>query len=305
MRIVAARRTNPDDLLILLTVARSGRFTRAAETLGLNHVTVARRISALERSLGGKLLVRTGSGWAPTPLGERAIAAGERVDSLILELETGPDTDADIEDVVRLSSPDGFTVAVAAPAAAQLHRQYPGVSVEIVSVTRRAAQHRSGVDLEVVVGEPSVVRAESLHLGNYLLGMYASQSYLQSHPTPRQLDDLVQHRLVYFIGTVLQVDYLDVARKHLPDMRDSVTSTNVFAHIEATRYGGGVGLLPTFMADRHDDLVRLLPGIIEIPMDYWLVARADALRRPAVAAVVEQLRSTIEEVEGLIGLHDS
>jgi DNA-binding transcriptional LysR family regulator len=302
---VAARRTNADDLLILLTVARSGRFTRAAEALGLNHVTVARRISALERALGGKLLTRSGSGWAPTPLGERAIAAGERVDALMIELETGPEATTAIEDVVRLSAPDGFTVAVAAPAAAQLHARHPGISVEIVSVTRRAAQHRSGVDIEVVVGEPAVVRAESFHLGHYLLGTYASHTYLQTHLAPEQLEDLRHHRLVYFIGTVLQVDYLDVARKYLPDMRDSVTSTNVFAHVEATRAGGGIGLLPTFMADRHDDLVRLLHGEIEIPMDYWLVARADALRRPAVSAVVDQLRTTIDQTEGLTGLHHS
>ena len=42
-------------------------------------------------------------------------------------------------------------------------------------------------------------------------------------------------------------------------MRESVTSTNVFVHVEATRAAAGLGLLPCFMADRHDDLVRVLP----------------------------------------------
>lgn len=57
-------RPNPDDLLVLLEVAKGGRFTRAAETLGLNHVTVSRRFAALERAPGGKVLVRAAGGWS-------------------------------------------------------------------------------------------------------------------------------------------------------------------------------------------------------------------------------------------------
>ena len=56
---------NPHDLLILLAVARTGRFTTAAESLGLNHTTVSRRIAALEKSLGGRTLARTVGGRGP------------------------------------------------------------------------------------------------------------------------------------------------------------------------------------------------------------------------------------------------
>ena len=58
---------------------------------------------------------------------------------------------------------------------------------------------------------------------------------------------------------MLQVDDLDLAPNFAPAMRESVTSTNVFVHVEATRAAAGIGLLPCFMADRHDDLVRVLP----------------------------------------------
>lgn len=40
-------------------------------------------------------------------------------------------------------------------------------------------------------------------------------------------------------------------------MRESVTSTNVFVHVEADARAAGLGLLPCFMSDRHDDLVRV------------------------------------------------
>ena len=50
---------------------------------------------------------------------------------------------------------------------------------------------------------------------------------------------------------MLQLDDLDVARTMAPSMADDVTSTNVFAQVEATVCGAGVGLLPTFVADRR------------------------------------------------------
>jgi DNA-binding transcriptional LysR family regulator len=72
-------------------------------------------------------------------------------------------------------------------------------------------------------------------------------------------------------------------------MRDSLSSTNVFVHVEATRTGAGIGFLPCFMADRHTDLVRLLPADFREQLPYWMVLRPDSLRQPAVAAVVDAL----------------
>ena len=78
-------------------------------------------------------------------------------------------------------------------------------------------------------------------------------------------------------------------------MRESVTSTNVFVHVEATRAAAGLGLLPCFMADRHDDLVRVLPDAVAIRLSYWLVTRPETLRRPEVSAVVEAIRARMRE----------
>ncbi|MFP5312800.1 MAG: LysR substrate-binding domain-containing protein, partial [Actinomycetes bacterium] len=76
---------------------------------------------------------------------------------------------------------------------------------------------------------------------------------------------------------------------------DSLTSTNVFVHVEATRAGAGIGFLPCFMADLHDDLVRLLPDRIGELLPYWMVLRPESMRRPAVAAVVHALRDRMAE----------
>ncbi|MBO9627149.1 MAG: LysR family transcriptional regulator [Microbacterium sp.] len=283
-----------DDLLVLLAVARNGRFTTAGQQLGLNHTTVARRISALETQLAGRVLSRADGVWELTPLGSRALAAAEEVERAVGGLNAS--SGARIEGLIRLSATDGFSGFVAAPAMAALQRRHPDVSLEIVTATRQASQQRAGADLEVVVGRPQVRRARAIHLADYALGLYASRDFLRRHPVPSSPADLAGQPLVYFIESMLHVDSLDEARRVVPGMTDAVASTNVYVHVDATRGGAGFGLLPAFLADQHDDLVRVLPDEVEQRLPYWLVARPDALGQPAVAAFLEALQERLDAV---------
>ncbi|WP_280261334.1 LysR family transcriptional regulator [Nocardia wallacei] len=299
----ASRRPSADDLLVLLAVGRSGRFVSAAEELGINHTTISRRIAALEQTLGGRVLTRVTGGWELTELGREALAAAEAVESAVRSLATEDDGSRVLEGVVRISATDGFSAYIAAPSAARVQRRHPRVAVEIVAATRRASTQRSGLDIEVVVGRPKVHRAEAMPLGDYCLGLYGARDYLAEHGVPRRIDELGGYPLVYFIDSMLQVDDLDLASSFAPMMRESVSSTNVFVHVEATRAAAGLGLLPCFMADRHADLVRVLPDAVAVRLTYWLVARAETLRRPEVSAVVDALQTTVaEQRDVLLGL---
>lgn len=296
------RRPSADDLLVLLAVGRTGRYTTAADELGLNHTTISRRIAALERAMGGRVLARVGGGWELTDLGREALAAAEAVESAVRSLATDTAGQRALEGVVRISATDGFSAYIAAPAAAAVQREHPKVAVELVATTRRATQQRSGMDIEVVVGEPKVHRAEALRLADYCLGLYGSRDYLAEHGRPDDITDLQRFPLVYFIDSMLQVDDLDLATSFAPAMRESVTSTNVFVHVEATRASAGLGLLPCFMADRHPDLVRVLSDAVSIRLTYWLVTRPETLRRPEVAAVVDAIRArALDQRDVLLG----
>ncbi|WP_405497019.1 LysR family transcriptional regulator [Nocardia sp. NBC_00511] len=286
---VTSPRPSPDDLLVLLAVGRTGRYVSAAEELGINHTTISRRIAALERALGGRVLIRGASGWELTDLGRDALTAAETIESAVRSLTSETPT---LEGVVRMSATDGFSAYLAAPAVAALQRRHPRLAVEIVTATRLASLQRSGFDVEVVVGKPQLRRARAIALGEYTLGLYAAHTYLDRHAAPHAVEDLAAHPLVYFIDSMLQVDDLDLAPTFAPAMRESISSTNVFVHVEATRAAAGIGLLPCFMADRHPDLKRILSEIA-VRLTYWLVVRPETLRRPEVAAVVEALREQV------------
>ncbi|QNO38559.1 LysR family transcriptional regulator [Protaetiibacter sp. SSC-01] len=287
---------SPDDLLVLLAVARAGRYTTAAQQLGVTHTTIARRIASLESALGGPVLRRGPAGWMLTPLGERAVAVASEVESAMGRL-TGAEPGGELAGLIRLSATDGFSGYIAAPAMAELRARHPQLALEIVAVTRQASRQRAAADLEVVVGRPEVRRAEAVKLADYVLGLYASRELLERIGTPESPSALTGKPLVYFIESMLHVDSLDDARRTIPAMFDAVTSTNVYVHVEATRAGAGFGLLPCFLADRHPDLVRLFPDRIARTLPYWLVARSDTFRQPAIEAFVGALRERLRHVQ--------
>lgn len=282
-----------DALMTFLAVARLGRYTAAGDVLGVNHSTVSRRIAALEAAMGGRLLVRGTGGWEVTDLGRRAVGTAERIEASMRELIDGEHGDP-IHGMVRIAAPDAFTSVFLAPAMAALRETHPTLAVELLSATRRVRQNRSGVDLEIVVGRPDVLRAYATPICAYALRLYAAPDYLAARGTPASLTALGAHPLVYYVESSLQVDELDRALQDLPDSPPSLRSTSVFAHVEATAAGAGIGILPDFLGDADPRLVRVLDGMYEHPLAYWAVARDEGTRNPAVAetlkAIVEHIR---------------
>ncbi|MET1043831.1 MAG: LysR family transcriptional regulator [Microbacteriaceae bacterium] len=289
MRDAADYHHHLESLMTFLAVARLGRYTAAGESLGVNHSTVSRRIRGLEAVMGGRVLTRTPAGWEVTELGQRALASAEEVERALAGLSRHADG-GEISGMVRIAAPDAFSTYVATPAFAALQREHPGLVVEVISATQRVRQNRSGVDLEIVIGKPFVHKAVAAHVLDYSLGLYASPEYLDRAGHPRTIDDLAEHRLNYYIESALRVDDLDRATDSLPPMRRGIFSTSVFAQVAATVAGAGIGLLPTFLADGRDDLLRVLPDLYNHELSYWAVVREEALRSPVVTAAFAALR---------------
>lgn len=281
---------SPEWLITFLAVARLGRYTAAAQVLGVNHSTVSRRIAALEEAMGGHLLVGSAAGWELSPLGRRALTAAENIERELAVL-TSPETEG-LRGLVRVAAPDAYSAVFLMPILVGVRAQHPDISFEVISATRRVRQHRSGVDIEVSVGRSKVRNTLSTRLHGYTLALYASPEYLERHGTPRTIGDLAEHPIIFYVDAEMHIDDLDDAFMALPSARPSIRSTGVFGHLTATSLGGGVALLPDFLAAKDPELVRLLPEEYGHRVHYWAVTREESLRTPAVA---ETLRAILED----------
>ncbi|TQC50154.1 LysR family transcriptional regulator [Rhodococcus sp. WS4] len=291
---IDVRSIRADDLRYLLAVARSGRRRSAAMDLGVDHTTVSRRVKALEKALDVRLLQRSADGWELTDVG-RAVAEKAR---LIEEaVQEAADVVAGISEnplrgTIRVTAPDGFGPMFVAPALAKLRMNHPQLVVELITATRQLNLQPAGFDIAVAVGTPISSRLVSERICKYALGLYGSEQYLRDYGEPTTIDELTAHPLIFFVDSLLQVGDLDLQR-HLPGVTAKFMSTNIFAHVSATRAGGGIGLLPAFMADQHPDLRRVMVETVDVHLSFSLAARRESLTNPAVQAVRQVLQEEI------------
>ncbi|QNK80199.1 LysR family transcriptional regulator [Nakamurella sp. PAMC28650] len=286
-----------DDLLVLLEVARSGTFAAAGAALGIEHTTVSRRITALERDLGSPVVVRTARGCALTEFGRALLDGAERIERTMVavgELSGAPGhPGAALTGLVRIAAPEAFGACFVAPVMARVHRRHPAVTLELVTATRPLVQG-VGADLEIGVGGPASSRVEAFTLATYTLGLYASDDYLRLRGRPRERAELVGHSLVYYIDSLLRVTDLDLIGELFPGGSVQIGSTSVHSQIQVAQAGGGIGILPNFLAGRTAGLTRLLPAEVDVPLTFTAVLAPRVLRRPAAAEVLRELREEVD-----------
>ncbi|MEL4503710.1 LysR family transcriptional regulator [Luteococcus sp. H138] len=281
---------NADDLVVLLEVARAGTLSGAAQALGLNHTTVARRIHRLEAQIGSPVLATGAQGSYLTARGRALLPAAEQIERSVLEARSTAAGVDDLVGLVRVSGPEAFAVCFIAPAVAAVRARHPGLEVEVTTATRPLLQG-SQADVEIGLARSTARRAGVLELSPYTLGLYASAEHLSRCPAPRSRSELAEHSLVYYVEGLLRVEDLTL----LPRRAVAVGSTSVFFQLEATRRGAGLGLLPRFLADRHSDLVPVLADEVRPTLTFVAALAPGQLRRAGARAVLQAIRSEVRE----------
>ena len=265
-----------DDLRFFLAVARSGRLTTAARRLGADHATVSRRISSLETSLKAKLFERRPQGYGLTLHGERLLAKAESMetDALSIQSEIGG-ADMELSGVVRIGAPDGFGTAFLAPRLAKFMVASPALELQLVAMPRLLSLSKREADVAITLAPPKEGKIVARKLVDYRLGLYAAPAYLAAAPAIAAPDDLHGHAIIGYIDDLIftpELDYLDEVSKGL---RARTQSSNLNAQMALAAAGGGVCVLPGFMAASHPGLVQVLPRQVSIQRSFWLVVHAD------------------------------
>lgn len=169
-----------NDLLLFVRVAECGSFSRAAERLNLPKSTVSRRIAALERRLGERLLQRTTrqlriTEWGEAVLGHACeLAAGvDEVLALASNRRQQPGGR------LRVTMPGDLANQVLASAIARFVDDFPAVALELDLSPRRVDLVAEGFDLAIRIGaladDASLV---ARRIAQFRLGLFAAPQYL-------------------------------------------------------------------------------------------------------------------------------
>ncbi len=127
-------RLNWDDVRHFLEVVKSGTASQAAARLGINHTTVYRRVSALEKHLGKKLFERLNNGWVLTPAGESIVTFAESMFENANNIERQILADSqELSGLLRVTAPDHCLDNLLMPIIKKFIVQYPEINLELVA----------------------------------------------------------------------------------------------------------------------------------------------------------------------------
>jgi DNA-binding transcriptional LysR family regulator len=288
-----------DNVRVFLAVARAGQFVAAAKRLRLDHATISRRVAALESALGARLFDRRTTGAALTAAGEKFLRAAEQMETAFLhaQAELG-DKEVEMTGVVRIGAPDGFSTYYLAHIFGEFLARYPGVLIQLVPIPQVMPLARREVDIVVVLDKPEAGRFFARKLTGYSLGIYASRDYLARHGAPRDVDDLLSRRLVGHVEEHAFSGALDYVRELFAGAPTAFECASVVTQLEALRAGLGLGVVHDYIAQRFDDLERVLPER-RAKRSYWIVTHEDTRGLGRIRAAHDHLIACVERDRGL------
>src|SRR5262245_52196937 len=286
-----------DDLRYFLRAAKAGTLAGAARRMGVEHSTIGRRLSALERSLGTALVLRGPDGLTLTALGEEMAPLAEEVERAVLAV---CELVGARRERVRLAVPSGFT-GFFAERIARLRAERPRLSVEILSGARAVDLRRGEADLAIRIGpvtDDDLVMRKLCEVG---WSLYASKTYLARHPAPADPTDLTGHEAIVYDGNLAGLPAARWMAEHAARATIVLRIRETTEMLTATAAGVGLAVLPCYLADAEPMLVRLTPTVLAT-RTASLVYRREARLSAPVRAVMQFVREVMHDhVDQLAG----
>lgn len=246
-----------------VAVHSGGSFSAAAARLGVPRSTVSRAVAALEASLDVRLFARTTRQVKTTAAG---LALYDRVAPSLSKLETSlrelPRQEESPSGLLRITTIADLGTIVLAEAVSRYTARYPATQVELHFGHEVVDLVKDGFDLalRVLTRPPRSSTLVARKVGTVVVQLYAAPAYLARRPPPRSPAELRDYDWVSFAGSRGMGEL--VRHRDLRAVKARVTCQDAFFAREVLRTGGGIGVLPSFLADADvaaGTLVRVLP----------------------------------------------
>jgi DNA-binding transcriptional LysR family regulator len=279
-----------DDLKHFLAVARTGSLTAAGARLRTSASTVGRRLDALEKRLGVRLFERKSSGYVLTAAGRTILDKAGEVEEGILALErTALGADAKPAGKVRVAASDDIAAYVISPRLPSFFREYPHISLELVTQMETADLNRREADVALRGTRPSSGDFLVRHVGSWRFGLYCSRGYAKAAALRRGCSDFAHAGIVTWTDEYKHLRGGSWFAQYAAGARVALASNSPRVHYAACRAGLGLAILPAALAGADRDLICLLPPEQVLAVELWLVVHRDLTDTGRVRAVMQFL----------------
>ena len=292
-------RTNTNDLVAFLAVAKECSFTRAAAQLGVSQSALSHTIRGLEERLGLRLLTRTTRSVAPTEAGERLLrTVGPRFEEIDAELSALSELREKPAGTIRITIGEHAAETILWPALAKLLPRYPDIKVELAidyGLTDIVAER---YDAGVRLGEQVAKDMIAVRIGPDLrMAVVGAPSYFKRHPPPKKPQDLTAHDCINIRlptrGGIYAWEFEKRGRGLKVRVDGQLVFNNIGLRLNAVLAGLGLAYLPEDQVKKQiadGRLIRVLADWCPPFSGYHLYYPSRRQHAPAFAVLVEALR---------------
>lgn len=292
-----------EHLRYFAAVGQHGSLSAAARVLQVEHSTVARRIQALEKSLGQALFTREPGGLRLSEAGRALLPAVQTMAQAARGIERSADqasgsAQGGPSGLVRVGTTEGLGATLLAAKLAALTCRHAQLSVDLLALPRLLHLSRREADIVISLERPKRGSVIVSRLADYDLYLYGQREYLARRPLVRETADLRHHAFVHYVDDLLFTKELQLIDSLYQPQRYAFRSTSITAQYEAVRAGAGLGVLPAFLADKDPLLSRVHQPEARFTRTFWMSMPQEAQSVPRIQAVWRWLKETMREEAG-------
>jgi DNA-binding transcriptional LysR family regulator len=292
-------RSDLNDIVAFLAVARERSFTRAAAQLGVSQSALSQTLRGLEARLGFRLLTRTTRSVAPTEAGERLLhVAGPRLDEIDAELAALSELRDKPSGTIRITAHDHAMRAILWPALEKFLPDYPDIRVEIMidyGLTNIVAErYDAGVRTGELVANDMIAVRIGPDMRSAVVG---APSYLANRTRPKTPQDLTAHTCINLRlpthGGLYAWEFGKGGRELKARVEGQLTFNGTAPMLDAAVAGFGLAYLPEDTVKAHvadGRLIRVLADWCPPYPGYHLYYPSRRQPTPAFALLVDALR---------------
>ena len=284
-----------DHYRTFLAVLRTGSLSGAARELHLAQPTVGRQVTALEYRLGKPLFTRSQGGLKPTRTALELRPHAETMASSASAIRRATSGASLMQGAVRVSASEIVGTEVLPLALREFVNAHSRISIELSLSNLNADLLRRDADVAVRMVQPSQKALFARRVGRVWLGFHAHRQYLERHPAPRRMEDLVHHVLIGFDNLPAYLKDFEFRGRPLSRELFRFRCDFDLAQLAALRAGVGIGACQYGIARRDPDLVPLLSREFSLHLDCWLVMHEDQKKVERVRAMFDHLARSMSE----------
>jgi DNA-binding transcriptional LysR family regulator len=274
-----------NDLRYVLAVADAGSLAGAARTLGVNHTTVLRRVSAFEKGLGLRLFERLPTGYVLTPGGEELIAAARHVNDTIITLERKlAGRDLRPSGTIRVTTTDSLMGSILPEILAGFRNTHPRIKVEIALSNVLFNLSKRDADVAIRPAENPPENLVGRSIAKVAFAVYGSSDYLAASGNSKSLAD---HKWVAPDDSLATTSVARWMRVELPHSEVTLRADSLLALKLAAEAGLGLAALPCYLGDTSSGLVCVHAPIEAMETELWILTHDDLRDTARIRAFTE------------------